>query len=999
MSQKIFKYDAFISYRHAELDSFVAELLHKQLESFKVPKIANKEIKETGKQGIKRVFRDKDELPLAGNLSAPITEALKESEFLIVICSPRTIESMWVQKEIETFLEYRDASHILAVLIEGEPQEAFPPQICTMKKEVIGKDGTISYEEIPVEPLAADVRGETKKEIKAKLKQEMLRIAAPMLGCEYDDLKNRHRERRIKRLLATFATAGTICLIFGAFSTYQAIRIKNQADQIQQQAEALQEENEKNLILQSKSLSDKAVELYNKGDRKGALLVALAGIPEDLEYPDRPIVAESTAALAKILQVYENETVYQPYFMLSHDTITETSCLNEDATILVTLDQLGQLYSWNVDTGELLAKTEDSVGIIKESSILFVDKDTFICAGSEGVACINAKDLTSKWAVTDESGYNVVLTQDKKMAAVSGTGLISIYDVKTGKLISTYENSQYNEMGNAMNFSPNGQYLAVSLTDYFDQGQGKGALLETNSGEVINSYETEYLTWDQVLPTDNGECFVLSYNSNEIGEYGSTVNQKITCFEKSGAVRFEFGGMMSIFADMKFFGEDIIYPDASTLNIISSVDGSVIRQIYYSDSIRNYQLLQDNSVIVAGLSDGSVYASVLGENEELTRQYLDSKDYGIRRIYQYKNKIVEEASASSDVYVYKNALGSKADVIEEMQSSVLEIEATNNGQLLVYDGNRVGAYNIADKKLLYQVETEEYARKMVLMEPEKQFCLIKSNSVSVYGLEDGKLLKEIPIEGNGYYDKERKVFVDNARGKMILYDMTTLKQLSTYEIADLSEGYLSDDKSLIVGMDIQKMGFYYNVETKEKTELNWQAKSIVVNNQKTEYLIADANQKQISLYEFGEKSPRAFIEVKIDFVDAIGFSPGGEYVFVSSKDDSVSIYDAFDLSLVKTLENISAVDTWETVEAKNMELLYDENGHSVGYLFDKDMDLLYEIPSFKKIASDGNHIYSSSRTFVLEFPVYDLQMLVEEAKQLLNGRKLTAEEKERYYVR
>ena len=121
MSQKIFKYDAFISYRHAELDSFVAELLHKQLESFKVPKIANKEIKETGKQGIKRVFRDKDELPLVGNLSAPITEALKDSEFLIVICSPRTQESLWVQREIETFLQYRDASHILAVLIEGEP--------------------------------------------------------------------------------------------------------------------------------------------------------------------------------------------------------------------------------------------------------------------------------------------------------------------------------------------------------------------------------------------------------------------------------------------------------------------------------------------------------------------------------------------------------------------------------------------------------------------------------------------------------------------------------------------------------------------------------------------------------------------------------------------------------------------------------------------------------------------------------------------------------------
>lgn len=31
-------YDAFISYRHSDLDKFVAEELHKQLEMFKVPK-------------------------------------------------------------------------------------------------------------------------------------------------------------------------------------------------------------------------------------------------------------------------------------------------------------------------------------------------------------------------------------------------------------------------------------------------------------------------------------------------------------------------------------------------------------------------------------------------------------------------------------------------------------------------------------------------------------------------------------------------------------------------------------------------------------------------------------------------------------------------------------------------------------------------------------------------------------------------------------------------
>ena len=58
-----FMYDAFISYRHAPLDMYVAERLHKALESFRVPKLADKETKKLGKSGIKRIFRDRDELP------------------------------------------------------------------------------------------------------------------------------------------------------------------------------------------------------------------------------------------------------------------------------------------------------------------------------------------------------------------------------------------------------------------------------------------------------------------------------------------------------------------------------------------------------------------------------------------------------------------------------------------------------------------------------------------------------------------------------------------------------------------------------------------------------------------------------------------------------------------------------------------------------------------------------------------------------------------------
>ena len=70
---KEYKYDAFISYRHTELDKFVAENLIKELEAYKLPKNVAKKLKGK-KTKIERVFRDREELPLTNNLEEPIVE-------------------------------------------------------------------------------------------------------------------------------------------------------------------------------------------------------------------------------------------------------------------------------------------------------------------------------------------------------------------------------------------------------------------------------------------------------------------------------------------------------------------------------------------------------------------------------------------------------------------------------------------------------------------------------------------------------------------------------------------------------------------------------------------------------------------------------------------------------------------------------------------------------------------------------------------------------------
>ena len=143
--KKVFKYDIFISYKHEELDKAVAARLQRKLEQYKIPR----EIKlKIGKKKIERVFRDEEELSISSDLGKEIEGQLKESEYLLLVCSKKTKDSPWVLREIETFLKYQDIDHVLPVLIEGEPEEVFP--------EIILQYG---------EPLAVDLRDTSKKKI------------------------------------------------------------------------------------------------------------------------------------------------------------------------------------------------------------------------------------------------------------------------------------------------------------------------------------------------------------------------------------------------------------------------------------------------------------------------------------------------------------------------------------------------------------------------------------------------------------------------------------------------------------------------------------------------------------------------------------------------------------------------------------------------------------------------------------------------------------------
>lgn len=131
------EYFAFISYKRE--DEKWAEWLQHKLEHYRLPVNVRKE-NAALPQTIRPIFKDTSELA-AGVLAEEIRNALENSKFLIVVCSPRAAQSEWVGKEVQTFIDMGRSDKIIPFIIGGTPfsqdpkEECFPSALLNLPKE------------------------------------------------------------------------------------------------------------------------------------------------------------------------------------------------------------------------------------------------------------------------------------------------------------------------------------------------------------------------------------------------------------------------------------------------------------------------------------------------------------------------------------------------------------------------------------------------------------------------------------------------------------------------------------------------------------------------------------------------------------------------------------------------------------------------------------------------------------------------------------------------
>ena len=205
------RYKAFISYSHR--DKRIANWLHGQLESFKLPEGLDAPGLEGG---LRPIFKDREELPASENLGDALEEALANSDALIVLCSPYSAISPWIAKEIDLFKRVNGDARVFPAVVDGEPPYNMPPPLL-----VHYQDGTPTDE--LAEPIAADLRPEFDGR-----KLGLQKLVAGLARVGLDELVDRQSRQRHRRM-ALVATASFVGMVFAIGLALFAMQQRNSA--------------------------------------------------------------------------------------------------------------------------------------------------------------------------------------------------------------------------------------------------------------------------------------------------------------------------------------------------------------------------------------------------------------------------------------------------------------------------------------------------------------------------------------------------------------------------------------------------------------------------------------------------------------------------------------------------------------------------------------------------------------------------------------------------
>ena len=1003
-SEKKYKYDAFISYRHIEPDLTIAKILHKMIEKFNIPKhlrTASNEENSIDDKHVFRVFRDREELSTK-DLSTMIEEAIANSKNLIVICSKRTSLSPWCRKEVQLFKKIHGVNNIIPVLIEGEPDEAFIDELKNLKATFINSENM--EEEKNIELLAADIRPDevkslsfkgyeileyskdpklnelTKKSLDILKKSEIYRIVASMLNVNYGDLKLRHQERYLKRIIYTSVAASIAMLIFVVSVT--TLYLKSVTSE--------RKANEQTSLMTLNMANEANVQ----GDRMLGILIAQEAMKNV-----SPKMEKYNKLKAQYENVLNNSLITLPFsnqFILATESETEAFGISSDSKWLMSSGSFNKAIIWNLENGEI-QKTLTFEAPVVSIALSPDSKKSYVGTANNKIFEVNMENYEIKSIFGDSNLPAVAMRvskNNKYLIALRNTLILDIFDIQNQKKLYSFTFPIDNMItGFTENPQTNNFFILRkdnSITEY-DINTGEALVVHAST----TNPEKNFLR--KMTVTDNG---ILFYSDIQ-----DSTESLIMKNLQSGQVNHA--------TNVRIFSSNIVVNKDASLLYVSSLNNFITRfdlsnlkaneeinvpervtyfdtkRTQYNESIETFALSPDENTLAVVLKNMTVGA--FSGLKNITADYSSEFILNEKSTHKAPIEIIRFTPDSKKIITsagdYTIRVMDTESTIGESQLLDGKIVASSRDKnsILILSGDKISKYNFDTNKEEFIATLDSKFLKVF-----QQFAI--TNDVSLVALSDST---------NG--------------ASASVFDVKQDKKLYTTKSHTVKAGILpfisglqfSNDGNFLFTLGPDNQLFIHDAKTGEflfslEDQENGEATSFIMSNDDN-FVAINYITKKSTIFSLREKK----IVQKID----------GEVMAINTENNNIkAIYGQVDSKLFVTKPNNKVLyyadnkikTATGTLKFNTINISYDGKyyissipknntiitdlvtGEPVRTLYNSNNDFFISLPVISK---DNKKVaYSESKDKIIIMNMYSTEELSKMATKILKGRQLTESE-------
>ena len=1003
-TKKKYKYDAFISYRHVEPDLTIAEILHDMIEKFNIPK----HLRTVSNDGsliddkhVFRVFRDREELSTK-DLSTMIEEAIANSENLIVICSKRTSLSPWCRKEVQLFKKIHGANNIIPILIEGEPDESFIDELKNLKATFINSENV--EEEKNIELLAADIRPDevkspsfkgyeilqnskdpklnelTKKSLDILKKSEIYRIVASMLNVNYGDLKLRHQERYLKRIIYTSVAASIAMLIFVVSVTtlYLKSVVSERKANEQSSLMTLNMANEANL----------------QGNRMLGVLIAQEAMKNV-----SPKMEKYNKLEAQYENILNNSLITLPFsnqFILPTESEAASFGISSDSKWLISSGSFYNAIIWDLDNGGI-KKTLTFESPVISIALSPNSKKSYIGTANNKIFEVNMENYEIKDVFGNSTLPAVAMRiskNNKYLFALRNALILDVFDIQNQKKLYSFTFPIDNMItGFAENPQTNNFFILRkdnSITEY-----------NINTGEVLIVHasitDPEKNFFRKMTITDNGTLFYSDIQENT----------------ESFIMKNLQSGQINRASNIRNFSSNIVVNKDATVLYVSSLNNFITRfdlsnlkpdeeinvpqratyldtkRTQYNESIKTMILSPDENTLAVVLNNMAIgaFSGVKNMTSDSSHEFILNEksthkaSVDIIKFTPNSKKIITSANDYTIRVMDTESTMGKSQLL----NGKIVASSRDKNSILILSGDKISKYNFDTNKEEFIATLDSKFLKVF-----QQFAI--TNDVSLVALSDST---------NG--------------ASASVFDVKQDKKLYTTKSHTVKAGILpfisglqfSNDGNFLFTLGPDNQLFIHDAKTGEflfslEDQENGEATSFIMSNDDN-FVAINYITKKSTIFSLREKK----IVQKID----------GEVMAINTENNNIkAIYGQVDSKLFITKPNSKVLyyadnkikTATGTLKFNTINMSYDGKyyissipknntiitdlvtGEPVRTLYNSSNDFFISLPVISK---DNKKVaYSESKDKVIIMNMYSTEELSKIATKILKGRQLTESE-------